>query len=325
MGGNVSVNAPVSERVAAVLKDKYENYHGRGCSDDEIQGILDEKLPSIMCFDQVDLDHSGSVDMAELKRFLSKLPRKKPVAPPGVETPKFVPFEKLVATLDSDGDGKITLKEWLENLSNLPGLEMAIHRAVGDDGRVAGSVSLEEELATLQERAANGASRDGDKEEIERLTGVVGTVGLTVFRQIDADGSGKIDRKELLAAVKHLNKYTPEEKLDIAEILKILDRDNDALIDEWEWVAQLYLVPRLRSTIEATIDPETGRIKGFLEEEYRAKIKKARSEWANSAHELLAEIDADAKADAREAPPGEKAAYDAAPAPAEEKADLEAK
>ena len=36
MGGSVSCPAPLSERLMAVLKDKYENYKGRGCADDEI-------------------------------------------------------------------------------------------------------------------------------------------------------------------------------------------------------------------------------------------------------------------------------------------------
>ena len=294
MGGSVSCPAPLSERLMAVLKDKYENYKGRGCADDEIQGILDEKLPSMVCFDQVDSDHSGTVSVAELKAFLQTLPRKKPVAAPGAAPAKFVPFEKLVETLDGDGDGSISLKEWLENLERLPGLKMALERAMDPvTHRMPAVQSLEAQVAALEERRAAGAERPGDADELDRLRGVVGTVGLTVFRQIDADGSGKIDRQELLAALKHLNRYsTPDRKLDAGAAIAALDVDGDALIDEYEWVAQLYVAPGLKATIEATVDPETGRIKGYLEEEDKARVAKARGEWAKSAHDLLAAVEA---------------------------------
>ena len=303
MGGQVSVGAPLSERLAAILRTKYEQYSGRGCDDAEIQAILDEKLPSIVCFDQVDRDHSGAVDRQELQAFLRALPRHKPVVAPGEAPPAFVPFERMVATLDADGDGLITLKEWLENSAALPGLEAALRRAVDPaTGLVAGAESLDAALARLEARRDAGGAREGDDAEIGRLRGVVGTAGLTVFRQIDADGSGKIDRAELVRAIAHLNRYT-DAPLDAAATAAALDRDGDDLIDEREWVAQLYLVPRLKATIEATVDPATGRVKGYLEEEHRAAVAKARGDWARSAADLLAAVDAGADARAPAAAP----------------------
>ena len=61
--------------------------------------------------------------------------------------------------------------------------------------------------------------------------------------------------------------------------------------------------PRLKATIEATVDPATGRVKGYLEEEHRAAVAKARGDWARSAADLLAAVDADADARAPAAAP----------------------
>lgn len=82
----------------------------------------------VLVFQQIDTDGSGSVDRKELQALLDQLPRKKPA--PGVE---FVPFEQMLATLDSDKDGTISVEEWLNNLSKLPGLHMAILGAIDEE------------------------------------------------------------------------------------------------------------------------------------------------------------------------------------------------
>ena len=67
--------------------------------------------PGIVLFNQIDADHSGQIDKEELKKLLMSLPKKKPKEPeggwPNGEAPKFVPFDELVDSLDTDKDGQV--------------------------------------------------------------------------------------------------------------------------------------------------------------------------------------------------------------------------
>ena len=242
----------------------------------------------------------------ELKRLLKSLPRKKPVEPeggwPGGEAPKFVPFEELVDTLDADKDGDISLDEWLTNLAKLPGLKAAIEGAIDPaTGKVQGYLSLEQmldetlaKLAPLEAKAAAGggdaALDDAEKAEAAKLRELaaklrasVGSAGLAVFRQVDLDHSGKIDRKELMRVLKQLPK--PEKmppgakKMSLDEIVAVLDVDGDGVIDEAEWLAQLEKIPALKASIEQAVDPATGKIVGYRTlEEQLAKVMRQAAE-----------------------------------------------
>lgn len=356
MGGGVSLPMPVSEVQKDILTQKYNLYSKeRGCDDAELESMLGKKLHGIVVFDQIDADHSGSVSRAELKRLLHSLPRKKPVPPPGGwpdgVAPEFVPFEKMLSILDSDGDGVISMDEWLDNLEKLPGLKAAIEGAVDPaTGRIAGYVSLERQLELLlaeaEERRAAGAPDDDARlvaiaAEAAGLQSAVGTVGLSVFRQLDQDGSGKIDRDELLRLLKQLPREdaAAEAALDVDEVMQALDYDGDGVIDEIEWVTQLGRLPALKAAIERSVDASTGKIKNFksLMGELKAvrsqiaaggteaeladlrareaalaaepiivRREKLRGEWAQSAQALLSNL-----------PPAAPATADAeAPAPA---------
>jgi len=99
-----------------------------------------------------------------------------------------------------------------------------------------------------------------------------------VFRQIDIDHSGKIDRKELLRVLKCLPK--PEllegekaERLSIDDIVTQLDSDGDGIIDEAEWLANLESIPSLKASVEQAVDLTTGKITGYRSlEEQLAKL-----------------------------------------------------
>lgn len=79
---------------------------------------------------------------------LHSLPRSKPK-----EGVKFVPFEEMLTTLDTDGDGTISLEEWVDNYSKLEGLKAAVDQALDPEtGKIVGYQSLEERLAVLQEK-----------------------------------------------------------------------------------------------------------------------------------------------------------------------------
>ena len=56
---------------------------------------------------------------------------------------------------------------------------------------------------------------------------------LTLFKKIDRDGDGKIDKKELKAAFQRANLAVPQKKLD--RFVSEFDRDGSGTItfDEW--------------------------------------------------------------------------------------------
>jgi len=270
------------------LKARYAQMSGEGKDDEALSAELAANLSGIVLFDQIDCDHSGKVTKKELQRMLKSLPRKKPVAPaegwPNGEAPKFVPFEEMASTLDSDGDGDVSLDEWLTNLAKLPGLKAAIDGAVDPaTGRISSYQSLEARLDVLVTRAApleaalaEGAEADEDlaslRKQIAKLRATVGSAGVAVFRQFDADGSGKIDRAELLTALKQLPApVMPEGEagpvmpwaLQIEEMVAALDADGDGVIDQDEWLLQIDRLPRLKASIEQAIDPATGKVKGI--------------------------------------------------------------
>ena len=288
MGGGVSLpTVPLSSTAQDTLKSKYAALSGEGKDDGAISQSLADSLPGIIIFDQIDCDHTGSVSKKELQRLLKSLPRKKPVPPeggwPGGEPPKFVPIEGIIAALDGDGDGEVSLDEWLENIAKLPGLKAAIDGAVDPStGKIASYQSLKARLDELVQKAApleaafsgNEASGEPSEElqklrkQIAKLRDTVGSAGVAVFRQFDSDGSGKIDRSELLAALKALPKpkaVPGAKRMSMDEIIAALDVDGDGVIDVDEWVAQLDRLPSLKASIEQAIDPATGKVKSEVD------------------------------------------------------------
>ena len=99
--------------VSGHLTDPIARNHNResGLDDEAITKELNDSLPGIVLFNQIDADHSGQIDKKELKKLLMSLPKKKPKEPeggwPNGEAPKFVPFDELVDSLDTDKDGQV--------------------------------------------------------------------------------------------------------------------------------------------------------------------------------------------------------------------------
>ena len=126
---------------------------------------------------------------------------------------------------------------------------------------------------------------------IANLRETVGSAGVAVFRQINLDGSGKVNRAELIAVLKVLPKPPMNEdpdapkvkRMTIEEIIAELDVDGDGLIDEDEWIAQLERLPSLKASIELAVNPLTGKIKGYGEEAPAAAAAAATEEPAVAA------------------------------------------
>lgn len=289
MGGGVSLpQVPLPASTQALLNTKYEALKASGKDDDAINAEMTAALPAVIVFSQIDCDHSGAISRKELTRMLQSIPRSKPLPPPegwpDGKAPPFVPIEKMVEILDTDGDGQISLDEWLENLGKLPALEASIKQNVDPaTGKLAKYQSLEARLDQLTTQiaeleAAGDALDDAGKEKLakktkqaEKLRTTVGTAGVAVFRQIDADGSGKIDRAELLkilkdlpgidggaAVIKDVEGAAASEPVDV--VLAALDVDGDGVIDVDEWLTQLDRLPTLKAAIEAYVDPKTGLV-----------------------------------------------------------------
>ena len=292
MGGGVSLPAvPLHTVHKRYLVAKYAAAE-EAVADGELPSVLqrrasawlEQHLPGVILFDQMDSDHGGSVDRDELRRFLCALPRRG--APP---------FEHALDALDGDGDGEITLDEWLANLAKLPALEQAIAAGLDEKGKIRGYASLEtrleevtDETAALEKTLAKSADAaaafaalpeetrvwlERRRGERARLEAAVGSVGSRVFRQIDRDGSGKIDRAELIGLLKALHKNTRRSGslddegagLSLDEILGRLDVDGDGLIDEDEWLANLGELPALQAYIGRYVDAATGYVRGLDE------------------------------------------------------------
>lgn len=283
---------PLSAAQKAQLEAEYTKGKEAGKSDEELQVALAAALPAVIVFNQIDCDHSGSVSMRELHRMLRALPRNKPMPPtggwPDGAPPKFVGIEEMVKIFsggDAAEDKEITMDEFVGHLSELPGLKAAIEQNVDPaTGKLKQYKSLEKTLEEcLAQAAALEAKGDASNEEektqlaevqakIAKINESIGSSGLAVFRQIDSDGSGKLDRAELLAVLKTIpaaaqGPLRPGQVAtaavtdeNIGEILAVLDADGDGTIDEDEWVAQLEQLPLLKASIEAAIDPKTGRI-----------------------------------------------------------------
>ena len=299
----------------------------------------------MIVFNQIDADHSGAVSMRELHRMLRALPRNKPLPPeggwPNGEAPKFVGIEDIIKIFAGGAEGEdnkekeITLEQFVVHLQELPALKAAIEQNVDTaTGKLKQYKSLEKSLEEALEAAAvlEAKAEKTDEEtaqlaelqaKIEKYNKSVGSSGLAVFRQIDADKSGKLDRAELLEVLKGIpaaaqgplmpgqtaTAAVTEE--NIQEILAALDADGDGTIDEDEWVAQLELLPLLKASIEAAVDPKTGKMRTVE----AAPAEEAAAAPAEAAAPTEAAAPAEA-APAGDAAPAEAAAEAAAPAEA---------
>ena len=169
--------------------------------------------------------------------------------------------------MDNDKDGLINEEEWLTNLQKLPGVRMAIEAVLdADTGRVKTYRSLPEQLAKLMFEASGlelrcWAGEDVSEELAEKRTamqklrnkGVKPSPGLLVFQQIDLDGSGTIDRKELQRLLKALPKTKPAPGVEFVpfdDMVEKLDGDKDGLISEEEWLTNLQKLPGVEHLLE---------------------------------------------------------------------------
>lgn len=87
-------------------------------------------------FDSFDTDKDGKLDAKELAASLQKLPKMRPFSlPPGT---KMLTVDELIATLDGDGDQKVSKAEWVENLGKCVGLAHCLSDNMDENGNLPG-------------------------------------------------------------------------------------------------------------------------------------------------------------------------------------------
>jgi Ca2+-binding EF-hand superfamily protein len=181
-------------------------------------------------FEQFDTNADGKIDTKELNRAIKSLPV---IAPKNKEEADAMSssVNDMVSAMDANGDGGITLSEWLVNINGCPMLHSRIEAAVGDGGTVTSfrdfgeqKAKREKEVAALEAKENRTEEEEKDladyKSQVERLGKLVNERtanqlqvkewGETVFKQFDADGSGKLDSKELANALKGLPRTKPK-------------------------------------------------------------------------------------------------------------------
>jgi len=153
-------------------------------------------------FRQVDTDMSGALDAGELKRALRAIGL-------GAEQ-----AEGSMATLDTDGDGKVTLLEFEAGLG--PAARRALEAQLNAEGRL---------------------------DSFRPLVDVA-----RVFQQLDQDGSGTLSAAELGAALHALGVVG----VDLAECMAGFDEDADGEVSLQEWRDNL--TPRTKALMAKRLD-----------------------------------------------------------------------
>ncbi|KAH8057470.1 hypothetical protein JL721_9719 [Aureococcus anophagefferens] len=232
------------------------------------------------CFEMIDKDGSGTLTKTEIVKAVSEDESVvKFLRTCGEENLQFllVParLEKALEVLDTSKDGEVDVDEW----------EEAIHR---------GLAKRLEELAVERERRDRAAAAEDEAFSVEFLS-----MARQVFDMIDVDGSGSLDKAEVVKAVKgdqkvikflvncgnpNLQYLLVPARLEHA--LAVLDTDRDGEISgtEWEGAIETALANKLE-------------VRGAKREEQakaaRKEIEEFTNEFVSAARKCFEMIDKD--------------------------------
>jgi Ca2+-binding EF-hand superfamily protein len=220
----------------------------------------------ICVFNQIDVDKSRTIDIAELKRAFKSL---RAVYPAGEEE-----VATMLATLDTDSSGEIDEVEWVQNLEKLPALKAALEADLDPDtGKLRSYRTPRQQFAKLlanidrleydatkgKDVAAELASRRAQANRM-RMAGIHPSAGIVVFAQLDKKKAGQISKEQL---TKLFDKMAFDGK-SVDEVMTKLDTDKDGFVSEKEWLEGLDKVPTLKMALEKDIDPETGKLRSLI-------------------------------------------------------------
>jgi len=198
---------------AAMGKDFDEKYFLANATDgaitkDQLLAYFLQREKLRVAFDEIDTDHSGSIGKAEMAQLFETLEL------------DAADLEKLMASLDRDGDDKISFKEFAGavNLGGSRGFEKALTKAMESTGKIKGALSLQGWFEKTKEQA-KAAKEAGDDAALKTAEGKMATLSAKLaalaiseekalfraFKGMDSDGSGSLDKDELKGALEAMD------------------------------------------------------------------------------------------------------------------------
>ncbi|KAH8057475.1 hypothetical protein JL721_9724 [Aureococcus anophagefferens] len=232
------------------------------------------------CFQMIDKDNSGTLTKVEIiKAIAEDKDVVKFLRTCGEENLQFLlqpaRLEKAFDVLDTSKDGEVDIDEW----------EEAIHR---------GLAKRLEQLADERERRERAARAEDEAFSAEFLS-----MAREVFDMIDKDGSGSLDKKEVVTAIRtdkkvisflqncgnqNLQYLLVPARLEMA--LNTLDTDRDGEINAPEWESAIETA--LANKLEARAAQREAQAKAA-----RKEIEEFTAEFLNAARQCFQMIDKD--------------------------------
>jgi len=244
--------------------------------------------PGYVVFVQVDAEKKRKLQGKELERLIKALTYV-------YKSRDIESMDKIMNVMDTNKDGNIDEKEWVQNLQKCPLLYQALKDDIDlQDGTLTNFRTQEDQLAKCmgnlerlrRELIANQDERkqlglpeltEARKAEIEkdirqrkdqckkyRGMGIVPSPGYVVFNQVDPSKKRKLDKKGLARLIKALKYVFADKDIETEdEIMKVMDADKSGDIDEKEWVQNLKKCPKLYQILQDDIDPDWGTLKSF--------------------------------------------------------------
>ena len=216
----------------------------------ESKSLLDHDREVKMLFKAVDTDGGGSLDIDEVKLLLTKLGMD--VTDDAVNT--------VMDEMDPDGDGEIMLGEF-----------QTWWKAAGSD--------VKGRMTRLSDATAVRKQREEREKAREKASGKPGSLSTEevqeLFKAMDADGGGYLDRQEVSMLLKKIGLNVDAEGLD--KVMEEMDPNGDAEVDVHEfsyWFKRSG--KRLQEKLTAFADSE-------IERKERERLAKHRADAGKSA------------------------------------------
>jgi Ca2+-binding EF-hand superfamily protein len=173
-------------------------------SKDQLLAYFLQREKLRIAFDEIDADHSGHINKEEMERIYDTL---------GLEKGKLA---ETMKALDRNGDNRISFKEFAGsvNLGGSRGFEKALTNAMQNNGKIKGALSLQGWFEKTKEQA-KAAKEAGDDAALKVAEGKMASLSAKLaslaiseetqlfraFKEMDSDGSGKLDKEELKGAL----------------------------------------------------------------------------------------------------------------------------
>jgi len=275
--------------------------------------------PGYVVFAQADAEKKRKLQGKELERLIKAIAYV-------FKDRQIEDVEKIMKVMDTNQDGNIDEKEWVQNLQKCPLLYRVLQDDVDkQDGTLTSFRTPEDQLAKCmgnlerlrRELIANQDERkqaglpeltEARKAEIEkeirqrkdqckkyRGMGIVPSPGYVVFNQVDANKSRKLDKGELTRLIKAIKYVFTDKDIETEdEIMNVMDADRSGDIDEKEWVQNLKKCPKLYQVLQDDIDPDWGTLLSFRTPE--DQLAKCMGNLERLRHELNTGVDDERKA-----------------------------